>query len=152
MDRKQVKLIIFGSAQSKANSRRLVTFGGRPRIIKSKPALQFEKDVKAQVQPMDEMLEGDLSFHADIYYPSRRQDLDPSILLDALQGLIYANDVLSESIEILLCHDLRLYITVEMLLISIKYKSKSCNYINSRTVFFTLNPRAVAVAISLDSL
>ena len=92
MDRKQVKLIIFGSAQSKANSRRLVTFGGRPRIIKSKPALQFEKDVKAQVQPMDEMLEGDLSFHADIYYPSRRQDLDPSILLDALQGLIYAND------------------------------------------------------------
>ena len=34
------------------------------------------------------MLEGDLSFHADIYYPSRRQDLDPSILLDALQGLV----------------------------------------------------------------
>jgi len=92
MDTKQVKLIIFGTAYSKANGRRLVTFGGRPRLIKSKPALKFEEDVKAQVQPMDEMLEGDLSFHADIYYPSRRQDLDPSILLDALQGLIYAND------------------------------------------------------------
>jgi len=92
MEHRQVKLIIFGTAHSKANSRRLVTFGGRPRLIKSKPALQFEKDVKAQVQAMDEMLEGDLSFHADIYYPSRRQDLDPSILLDALQGLIYAND------------------------------------------------------------
>lgn len=90
-DRK-VKLVIFGSTQSKANSRRLVTFGGRPRFIKSKAALQFEKDIKAQVQPLKQMLEGDLSFHADIYYPSRRQDLDPSILLDALQGLIYAND------------------------------------------------------------
>ena len=73
-DRK-VKLVIFGAAQSKANSRRLVTFGGRPRFIKSKAALQFEKDVKAQVQPLKQMLEGDLSFHADIYYPSRRQDL-----------------------------------------------------------------------------
>ena len=91
VDRK-VKLVIFGSTQSKANSRRLVTFGGRPRFIKSKAALQFEKDIKAQVQPLKQMLEGDLSFHADIYYPSRRQDLDPSILLDALQGLIYAND------------------------------------------------------------
>ncbi len=70
----------------------MVTFGGRPRFIKSKAALQFEKDIKAQVQPLKQMLEGDLSFHADIYYPSRRQDLDPSILLDALQGLIYAND------------------------------------------------------------
>jgi hypothetical protein len=41
---------------------------------------------------MDNMLEGDLSFHADIYYPTRRQDLDPSILLDAMQGLLYEND------------------------------------------------------------
>ena len=70
----------------------MVTFGGRPRFIKSKAALQFEKDIKAQVQPLKQMLEGDLAFHEDIYYPSRRQDLDPSILLDALQGLIYAND------------------------------------------------------------
>ena len=92
MTDRKVKLVIFGSTQSKANSRRLVTFGGRPRLIKSKAALQFEKDIKAQVQPLKQMLEGDLSFHADIYYPSRRQDLDPSILLDALQGLIYAND------------------------------------------------------------
>ena len=38
------------------------------------------------------MLEGDLAFSAAIYYPSRRQDLDPSVILDALQGLVYAND------------------------------------------------------------
>lgn len=87
-----VNLIIHGTAQSKSNSRRLVTFGGKPRFIKSKAALEFEKAVQSQVQQMRDMLEGDLAFHADIYYPSRRQDLDPSILLDALQGLIYAND------------------------------------------------------------
>tara|TARA_R110001592_G_scaffold28649_3_gene104827 strand:- start:3477 stop:3725 length:249 start_codon:yes stop_codon:yes gene_type:complete len=38
------------------------------------------------------MLQGDLAFHAEIYYPSRRQDLDPSVILDALQGLVYEND------------------------------------------------------------
>jgi len=92
MDKRSVKKIIYGTAQSKSNSRRLVTFGGKPRFIKSKSALQFESDVKAQVFQLDEMLEGDLSFHADIYYPTRRQDLDPSILLDALQGLLYEND------------------------------------------------------------
>ena len=92
MEKRSVNKIIFGVAQSKSNSRRLVTFGGKPRFIKSKAAIQFEKDVKAQIGKMDNMLEGDLSFHADIFYPSRRQDLDPSILLDALQGLIYEND------------------------------------------------------------
>tara|TARA_R110002020_G_scaffold144244_5_gene317161 strand:- start:477 stop:920 length:444 start_codon:yes stop_codon:yes gene_type:complete len=92
MNKRSVKKIIYGIAQSKSNSRRLVTFGGKPRFIKSKSALEFEKGVKAQVLPLDDMLEGDLSFHADIYYPTRRQDLDPSILLDALQGLLYEND------------------------------------------------------------
>ena len=92
MEKRSVNKIIFGVAQSKSNSRRLVTFGGKPRFIKSKAAIQFEKDVKAQIGKMDNMLEGDLSFHADIYYPTRRQDLDPSILLDAMQGLLYEND------------------------------------------------------------
>ena len=82
MEKRSVNKIIFGVAQSKSNSRRLVTFGGKPRFIKSKAAIQFEKDVKAQIGKMDNMLEGDLSFHADIYYPTRRQDLAPSILLD----------------------------------------------------------------------
>ena len=45
-----------------------------------------------QVPRLNNMLEGDLAFHAAVYYPSRRQDLDPSVILDALQGLVYAND------------------------------------------------------------
>ena len=44
-----------------------------------------------QVPRLNNMLEGDLAFHAAIYYPSRRQDLDPSVILDGLQGLVYAN-------------------------------------------------------------
>tara|TARA_R100000008_G_C3500299_1_gene123334 strand:+ start:127 stop:591 length:465 start_codon:yes stop_codon:yes gene_type:complete len=91
-DNKKIKLVVFGAACSKANSRRLVLIGGKPRFIKSKKALDFEKAVKAQAPRLTEMLEGDLSFHADMYYPNRRSDLDPSILLDALQGIIYPND------------------------------------------------------------
>ena len=45
-----------------------------------------------QVPRLNRMLEGDLAFSAAIYYPSRRQDLDPSVILDALQGLVYEND------------------------------------------------------------
>jgi Holliday junction resolvase RusA-like endonuclease len=89
---KKIKLLIYGAACSKANSRRLVFMGGKPRFIKSKKALDFEKAVKLQAPRLSEMLEGDLSFHADIYYPNRRSDLDPSILLDALQGIVYPND------------------------------------------------------------
>jgi len=91
-NKRKVKHIIHGEVASKANSRRLVTFGGKPRFIKSKKALQFEKDLQMQVPRLNNMLEGDLAFHAAVYYPSRRQDLDPSVILDALQGLVYAND------------------------------------------------------------
>ena len=83
---------IYGICQSKSNSRRLVTIGGKPRFIKSSSAIAFETAVKQQVPAKACMMEGDLGFHADIYYPTRRQDLDPSVVLDALQGLIYKND------------------------------------------------------------
>ena len=87
-----VKFVVLGAACSKANSRRLVINHGKPRFIKSKKALAFERDVKIQAPRLNTMLDGDLSFSADIYYPNRRSDLDPSILLDALQGIIYSND------------------------------------------------------------
>lgn len=38
------------------------------------------------------MLEGDLWVDIKIYYATRRPDLDESVVLDCMQGLIYAND------------------------------------------------------------
>jgi Holliday junction resolvase RusA-like endonuclease len=91
-EKREVKQIIYGECCSKANSRRLVQFGGKPRFIKSKKALVFERDVQLQAKKIKPMLEGDLMIEADIYYSSRRPDLDESILLDALQGIWYQND------------------------------------------------------------
>ena len=92
VDKRHVKQIIYGECCSKANSRRLVHFGGKPRFIKSKKALVFERDVQIQAKKISPMLEGALKIEADIYYSSRRPDLDESIILDALQGIWYAND------------------------------------------------------------
>ena len=38
------------------------------------------------------MLEGELRVSMTIYYASQRPDLDPSLILDAMQGKIYVND------------------------------------------------------------
>lgn len=88
---------IKGEAVSKENSRRQV-----PRVsklgkvfmapIKSADALAFKAAIERQVRPRKVLLEGPLIFYAKIYYTSMRRDLDPSLILDALQGRIYKND------------------------------------------------------------
>ena len=85
---------IIGEVASKANSRKLVTMprSGRPLFIKSDKARRFERDLKRQVQPLPDLMTGRLVVHCDIYYASNRPDLDESIVLDGLQGLIYKND------------------------------------------------------------
>jgi Holliday junction resolvase RusA-like endonuclease len=83
---------VLGEPASKSNQRRFVNFGGKPRFIKSKKALSYGDEFKRQVQELPEKLEGDLFFGAKIYYASRRPDLDESLILDLLQGLVYAND------------------------------------------------------------
>ena len=85
---------IIGEVASKANSRKLVTMpgSGRPLFIKSDKARRFERDLKRQVQPLPDLMTGRLVVHCDIYYASNRPDLDESIILDGLQGLIYKND------------------------------------------------------------
>jgi Holliday junction resolvase RusA-like endonuclease len=112
---------IYGEPCSKANSRRHVarkSKAGKPFMasIKSKKALGYLEAVEAQVKPMKVMLEGDLKFTATIYYASRRPDLDASLILDALQGRVYAND--RQVKEIVLYHGIdrvnpRAEITVE---------------------------------------
>ena len=85
---------IVGEVASKANSRKLVTMprSGRPLFIKSDKARKFERDLKRQVQPLPDLMTGRLVVHFDIYYASHRPDLDESLILDGLQGLIYKND------------------------------------------------------------
>ena len=82
----------YGEPASKSNSRRLVRVGGNPRFIKSKKALHFIKQFQLQTPIQIPLLEGDLAVTIKIYYASRRPDLDESVILDAMQGIIYAND------------------------------------------------------------
>ena len=85
-------LLIMGEPASKANSRQIVMFGKRPAVIKSKKAREYVKAFDLQCRPLPVLLEGDLAVHITIYYASRRPDLDESVILDCLQGKIYAND------------------------------------------------------------
>jgi Holliday junction resolvase RusA-like endonuclease len=89
---RSVRLILHGEPASKANSRRLVTIRGQARLIKSQKALDYVAAVRRTYPPLVPLLEGDLRMTADVYYASRRPDLDVSLILDALQDIVYRND------------------------------------------------------------
>ena len=88
---------IDGAPFSKANSRRIVFVkgkGGRGRVksIKSDKALSYSDDFIKQCPVLNPLFLGDVHLDLDIYYPDRRRDLDESLVLDLMQGRIYAND------------------------------------------------------------
>jgi len=88
-----VTFTIFGEPASKANSRKIVSFGGRPAIIKSAKARSYADAFRLQcAAQVKEMIDGDVSVEAVIYYSSRRPDLDESVILDCMQGIVYQND------------------------------------------------------------
>ena len=87
-----LSLIIFGEPASKANSRRVVKFGNMSRLIKSQKALDYSEAFKQQCPPLGRLMSGDIKMTIWIYYASRRPDLDDSLILDLLQGLVYLND------------------------------------------------------------
>lgn len=78
--------VIEGEPASKANSRRLVTFGKRPASIKSAKALAYVAHARRQINAPAEPIEGDVIFTATIHYATRRPDLDESLILDVLQA------------------------------------------------------------------
>ena len=84
--------IIFGEPASKSNSRRMVRLGGVSRLIKSEKALNYSDVFKQQCRPLAKLMTGDLRVTLRIYYASRRPDLDETLILDLMQGLIYEND------------------------------------------------------------
>lgn len=84
--------IIFGEPASKANSRRVVRFGSMSRLIKSQKALDYSEMFKQQVTPITPLITQDVRITLHIFYASRRPDLDESLILDLLQGILYVND------------------------------------------------------------
>ena len=76
---------IQGEPASKANSRRLVTFGGKPRVIKSKKALDYSREFAVQVKAPEQIIIDDISVTVHVWYKTRRPDLDPSLIFDLLQ-------------------------------------------------------------------
>jgi Holliday junction resolvase RusA-like endonuclease len=86
---------IFGEPASKSNQRRLVTHQGRPRFIKSKKALDYISALRLQLSAKNFKMipkDTDVAVTMKIYYASRRPDLDESVVLDALQNIVYVND------------------------------------------------------------
>lgn len=82
----RIEFTLFGHAQSKANSRRIVTIDDQPRSIKSKRALAFEKSALRQIPPKARVqLAGPVRVALRIWYPTEANDLDESLVLDALQ-------------------------------------------------------------------
>lgn len=84
--------IIYGEPASKANSRRVVRIGSMSRLIKSAKALTYSEMFKAQARPIDPLITQDVRVTMHIFYASRRPDLDESLILDLLQGVVYVND------------------------------------------------------------
>ena len=85
-------LIAYGKLASKSNSRQLVYRGRKPSFIKSQSAFDFLRDFANQCPTLSPLFLDDVVLIADIYYPSRRQDLDESLLMDAIQSKLIWND------------------------------------------------------------
>ena len=97
--------VIHGEPASKANSRRLVQIGGKPRVIKSKKALDYCKNFERQAKPPKDPIAGDVRLNVTIWYKTRRPDLDPSLIMDLLQKVgVIQNDRQIKEIHAL--HDL----------------------------------------------
>jgi hypothetical protein len=87
---------ILGQPRSKANTRRQLKNprSGKMFSAKNEDCLVYAESVKAQALACrpPRLLEGPLSFRGTLYYPDKRSDLDPSLLADALQGVVFKND------------------------------------------------------------
>ena len=87
---------ITGQPRSKANSRRQLKNRrtGKMFSAKNQECLDYAESAKLQalVCRPSRLLEGPLSFRGTLYYPDHKSDLDPSLLIDALQGVVFKND------------------------------------------------------------
>lgn len=61
-------------------------------FIKSDAARSYLEDFLKQCPVLNPMFTCDVTVEMDIYYSSRKPDLDESLILDGMQGRIYVND------------------------------------------------------------
>ena len=99
MEKKEIlfEATILGEPASKSNSRRIVRIGKRIKVIKSKKALCYLNSFEEQLSVLKQvdrnnLLEGDLSVYVDVWYKTRRPDLDIELIKDGMQGWVYKND------------------------------------------------------------
>ena len=83
------KYIITGNVPSKSNCYKVIRLGNRCGLGKQKHLEVYEKSFKAQISEYkkEPIIDGLFSFEIDVYYDSRRPDLDNSlkVVLDCLQ-------------------------------------------------------------------
>ena len=60
--------------------------------IKSSKALAYAKGFNEQATSIDPLIDKDVLLYSNIFYSSRRPDLDESLICDLLQGVAYVND------------------------------------------------------------
>ena len=83
---------IFGEPASMKNGRKLTRINGVSRLVKSDKAQAYAKDFLRQCPVLDPLFEGDVHVEMEIYYASRRPDIDEHQILDLLQERVYRND------------------------------------------------------------
>ena len=84
--KREFSFTVFGHLYSMKNSKILTTTGGRPHSVKHPKVKQFERDFQYQVPAKAKLgITGDVAVTVIAFYPSRRQDLDPSVVYDLLQ-------------------------------------------------------------------
>lgn len=94
----RLRLVIHGEPASKANSRKIVLIKGQYRSIKSDKARSYEQtayqQALAQARRVGWSCVEKVRFRVSlkIFYRSELPDLDESLVLDVLQGIVYAND------------------------------------------------------------
>lgn len=94
-ERPDYSFIVCGQVMSKSNSRRLVRFRGKTRSIKSAKAVRFASTAVTQLRSQwgdNPPLSWDgknkigwVGCRFNIFYPTNLQDVDPSLVMDALQ-------------------------------------------------------------------
>lgn len=81
-----VSFTILGNLQSKSNSRKLVPTKNGMRSIKSPAAQKFQQQALLQIPAAARVgYEQDVVLAATIYYQSRRNDVDDTLLCDILE-------------------------------------------------------------------
>lgn len=68
--------VIRGIAPSKSNSYQIVTVKGRPMLTKTKRMKEYEESFMWQCNLRDKGIDTPFEFHIDVYYPTKRNDLD----------------------------------------------------------------------------